>query len=200
EKDSSINEHIEQMRLSATKILLERPDTVIAGSVSCFLAIGKPSDYHAMVVPLRQGDIMHRHETLARLVAMQYERNDADFVRGGLRVRGEVIDVFPAEHADYALRITLFDDEIENLELFDPLTGQVQQIIPRFTVFPGSHFVTPRDTVLKAIETIKDELRERLDELYAVGQHVEAQRLEQRTRFDLEMLNELGFCKGIENY
>lgn len=200
EKDSSINEHIEQMRLSATKSLLERPDTIIVGSVSCIYGIGNPSDYHAMVLTLREGDRIDRQEILARLVAMQYERDDADLVRGGFRVRGEVIDVFPAEHADYALRITMFDDEIESLELFDPLTGQVQQKIPRFTVFPGSHFVTPRETVLKAIETIKEELRERLDELYQSGRHVEAQRLEQRTRFDLEMLNELGFCKGIENY
>jgi len=200
EKDSSINEHIEQMRLSATKSLLERPDTVIVGSVSCIYGIGNPGDYHAMVLTLRVGDIIDRQEILARLVAMQYERNDADFSRGIFRVRGEVIDVFPAEHADYALRITLFDDEVESLELFDPLTGQVQQAIPRFTVFPGSHFVTPRETVLKALETIKVELRERLDILQAEGRLVEAQRLEQRTRFDLEMLNELGFCKGIENY
>lgn len=200
EKDSSINDHIEQMRLSATKSLLERPDTVIVGSVSCIYGIGNPGDYHAMVLTLREGDIIDRQEILARLVAMQYERDDADFVRGGFRVRGEVIDVFPAEHADYALRITMFDDEIESLELFDPLTGQVQQKIPRFTVFPGSHFVTPRETVLKAIETIKVELAERLDYLNAQGQHAEAQRLEQRTRFDVEMLNELGFCKGIENY
>ncbi|MFA5520179.1 MAG: excinuclease ABC subunit UvrB [Castellaniella sp.] len=200
EKDSSINEHIEQMRLSATKSLLERRDTIIVASVSCIYGIGNPGDYHAMVLTLRKGDIIGRQEVLARLVAMQYERNDTDFTRGTFRARGEVIDVFPAEHAELALRITLFDDEIESLQTFDPLTGGVRQDLLRFTVFPGSHYVTPRDTVLRAIETIKEELRERSAELVADGRLVEAQRLEQRTRFDLEMLQELGFCKGIENY
>jgi len=200
EKDSSINEHIEQMRLSATKSLLERRDTVIVGTVSCIYGIGNPGDYHAMVLILRVGDRIARREILARLVAMQYTRNDADFTRGTFRVRGETIDVFPAESAELALRLTLFDDEIESLELFDPLTGRVRQKVPRFTVYPGSHYVTPRDTVLRAIETIKEELRGRLDEFLAAGKLVEAQRLEQRTRFDLEMLQELGFCKGIENY
>lgn len=200
EKDSSINEHIEQMRLSATKSLLERRDTVIVGTVSCIYGIGNPGDYHAMVLILRTGDRISRREVLARLVAMQYTRNDADFTRGVFRVRGETIDIFPAESPELALRLTLFDDEIESLELFDPLTGRVRQKLPRFTVYPGSHYVTPRETVLRAIETIKEELRERLAQLTADGKLVEAQRLEQRTRFDLEMLQELGFCKGIENY
>ena len=200
EKDSSINEHIEQMRLSATKSLLERPDTIIVGSVSCIYGIGNPADYHAMVLTLRVGDEIGRQELLARLVAMQYERNDTDFERGMFRARGETIDIFPAENAELAIRVTLFDDEIEELALFDPLTGKVQQELPRFTVYPGSHFVTPRDTVLRAIESIKIELKERLAYLTSQGMLVEAQRLEQRTRFDLEMMYELGFCKGIENY
>ena len=200
EKDSSINEHIEQMRLSATKSLLERRDTIIVGTVSCIYGIGNPGDYHAMVLILRAGDQISRREILARLVAMQYTRNDADFTRGTFRVRGETIDIFPAESPELALRLTLFDDEVETLELFDPLTGRVRQKVPRFTVYPGSHYVTPRDTVLRAIETIKEELRDRLKFLTNEGKLVEAQRLEQRTRFDLEMLQELGFCKGIENY
>ncbi|MDY0272808.1 MAG: excinuclease ABC subunit UvrB [Advenella sp.] len=200
EKDSSINEHIEQMRLSATKSLLERRDTIIVGTVSCIYGIGNPADYHAMVLILRAGDRIPRQELLGRLVAMQYERNDVDFDRGTFRVRGEVIDIFPAESAELAVRLTLFDDEIETLELFDPLTGKVRQKVPRFTVYPSSHYVTPRDTVLRAIETIKSELRDRAQ--YFIDNHhlVEAQRIEQRTRFDIEMLQELGFCKGIENY
>lgn len=200
EKDSSINEHIEQMRLSATKSLLERRDTIIVASVSCIYGIGDPGDYHSMVLTLRAGDKMDQRELLARLVAMQYTRNDAEFIRGHFRVRGETIDVFPAEHAELAIRITLSDDEIESLDLFDPLTGRIRQRLVRFTVYPGSHYVTPRSTVLQALETIKDELRERLALFVAEGKLVEAQRLEQRTRFDLEMLQELGFCKGIENY
>lgn len=200
EKDSSINEHIEQMRLSATKSLIERPDTIIVGSVSCIYGIGNPTDYHAMVLTLRQGDEIGRQELLARLVAMQYERNDTEFERGMFRARGETIDIFPAEHAELALRVTLFDDEIESLALFDPLTGKVQQEVVRFTVYPGSHFVTPRETVLRAIDTIKAELKERLAYFAEQGMLVEAQRLEQRTRFDLEMMYEMGFCKGIENY
>ena len=200
EKDSSINEHIEQMRLSATKSLLERRDTIIVGTVSCIYGIGNPGDYHAMVLILRAGDQISRREILARLVAMQYTRNDAEFTRGVFRVRGETIDIFPAESAELALRLTLFDDEIESLELFDPLTGRIRQKLPRFTVYPGSHYVTPRDTVMRAIETIKEELRERVKRFVDDGHLVEAQRLEQRTRFDLEMLQELGFCKGIENY
>src|SRR5690554_6744095 len=153
EKDSSINEHIEQMRLSATKSLLERRDTVIVGTVSCIYGIGNPSDYHAMVLVLRAGDRISRREVLARLVAMQYSRNDAEFTRGVFRARGEVIDVYPAESAELAVRITMFDDEIESLALFDPLTGKVRQSVPRFTVYPGSHYVTPRETVLRAIKT-----------------------------------------------
>ena len=200
EKDSSINEHIEQMRLSATKSLLERRDTIIVASVSSIYGIGNPGDYHAMVLTLRVGDTVPRQELLARLVAMQYERNDADFARGIFRARGEVIDVFPAENAEQALRITMFDDEIESLALFDPLTGKIQQDVRRYTVYPGSHFVTPRETILRAMETIKEELRERVSQFVNAGELVEAQRLEQRTRFDLEMMNELGFCKGIENY
>ena len=200
EKDSSINEHIEQMRLSATKSLLERRDVVIVATVSCIYGIGNPHDYHAMVLTLRVRDRYSQRDVLQRLVAMQYRRSEADFTRGTFRVRGETIDVFPAEHAELAVRITLFDDEIESLQLFDPLTGKVRQKIPRFTVYPSSHYVTPRATVMRAIETIKDELAERLKFFHEQGKLVEAQRLEQRTRFDLEMLQELGFCKGIENY
>jgi excinuclease ABC subunit B len=200
EKDSSINEHIEQMRLSATKALLERRDTVIVATVSCIYGIGDPVDYHSMILHLRQGEKMGQREVLGRLATMQYERNDYDFQRGTFRVRGDVIDVFPAENAETALRIELFDDEVEALTVFDPLTGRLQSKVPRYTVFPSSHYVTPRETTLKAIEKIKAELRERLEFYYANNKLVEAQRLEQRTRFDLEMLNELGFCKGIENY
>ncbi|RKP57554.1 excinuclease ABC subunit UvrB [Pararobbsia silviterrae] len=200
EKDSSINEHIEQMRLSATKSLLERRDTVIVATVSAIYGIGNPSEYHQMVLTLRQGDRMGQRDMIARLIAMQYTRNETDFQRGTFRVRGDTIDIFPAEHAEMAVRVELFDDEIETLQLFDPLTGRVRGKIPRFTVYPSSHYVTPRDTVMRAIETIKEELRERLEFFYRDGKLVEAQRLEQRTRFDLEMLQELGFCKGIENY
>jgi len=200
EKDSSVNEHIEQMRLSATKSLLERRDTVIVGTVSCIYGIGNPSDYHAMVMVLRVGDEIGQRDVIQRLVAMQYTRNDVDFSRGTFRVRGETIDVFPAEHAELAVRISLFDDEIETLELFDPLTGKVRQKIPRFTVYPGSHYVTPRQTVMRAIEDIKEELRQQSRFFVDQGKLIEAQRIEQRTRFDLEMLQELGFCKGIENY
>jgi len=200
EKDSSINEHIEQMRLSATKSLLERRDTIIVATVSAIYGIGNPNDYHAMVMTLRAQDKLSQREVIARLTAMQYRRNETEFTRGTFRVRGDTIDIFPAEHAELAVRIEMFDDEIESLQLFDPLTGRVRQKIPRFTVYPSSHYVTPRQTVLRAIDGIKLELKERLEQLVAVGKLVEAQRLEQRTRFDLEMLNELGFCKGIENY
>ena len=200
EKDSSINEHIEQMRLSATKSLLERRDVIIVATVSAIYGIGNPGDYHSMVMTLRLGDKMSQRDILVRLIAMQYERNELDFKRGVFRVRGDTIDIFPAEHNELAIRVELFDDVIESLQFFDPLTGRIRQKIPRFTVYPSSHYVTPRETVLKAIETIKTELRERLDEFVKDGKLVEAQRLEQRTRFDLEMLNELGFCKGIENY
>ncbi|KLU20239.1 excinuclease ABC subunit B [Caballeronia mineralivorans PML1(12)] len=200
EKDSSINEHIEQMRLSATKSLLERRDVVIVATVSAIYGIGNPSEYHKMILTLRTGDKMGQRDIIARLIAMQYNRNEADFSRGSFRVRGDTIDIFPAEHAEMAVRVELFDDEIESMQLFDPLTGRVRNKIPRFTVYPSSHYVTPRDTVMRAIETIKLELRERLEFFHKDGKLVEAQRLEQRTRFDLEMLQELGFCKGIENY
>jgi len=200
EKDSSINEHIEQMRLSATKSLLERRDTVIVATVSCIYGIGNPTDYHQMILVLRVRDRVSQREILQRLVAMQYERSEADFARGTFRVRGDTIDVFPAEHAELAVRVELFDDEVESIQLFDPLTGRVRQKIPRFTVYPSSHYVTPRATVMRAIESIKEELSGRLKFFYDAGKLVEAQRLEQRTRFDLEMLQELGFCKGIENY
>ena len=200
EKDSSINEHIEQMRLSATKSLMERRDVVIVATVSAIYGIGNPSEYHQMILTLRTGDKIGQRDVIARLIAMQYNRNEADFQRGAFRVRGDTIDVFPAEHAEMALRIELFDDEVESLQLFDPLTGRVRQKIPRFTVYPSSHYVTPRETVMRAVETIKAELRERLELFHSEGKLVEAQRLEQRTRFDLEMLQELGFCKGIENY
>ncbi|MFN9279688.1 MAG: excinuclease ABC subunit UvrB [Betaproteobacteria bacterium] len=200
EKDSSINEHIEQMRLSATKSLLERRDVVIVASVSAIYGIGSPSDYHQMVMTLRVGDRVGQRDVIAHLIRMQYTRNETEFSRGTFRVRGDTIDVFPAEHSELAIRIELFDDEVETLQLFDPLTGRIRQKIPRFTVYPGSHYVTPRDRVVAAIETIKLELRERLDEFVKAGKLVEAQRLEQRTRFDLEMLQEVGHCKGIENY
>ncbi len=200
EKDSSINEHIEQMRLSATKSLLERRDVVIVASVSAIYGIGNPSDYHKMVMTLRVHDKLGQRDVIAQLIRMQYTRNEVDFSRGTFRVRGDTIDVFPAEHSELAIRIELFDDEVESLQLFDPLTGRIRQKIPRFTVYPSSHYVTPRERVVAAIETIKAELRERLDELVKLGKLVEAQRLEQRTRFDLEMLQEVGHCKGIENY
>jgi len=200
EKDSAINEHIEQMRLSATKSLLERRDTIIVATVSCIYGIGNPSDYHAMVMSLRQGDQLTQRELIAHLVRMQYQRNDTEFTRGVFRVRGDTIDIFPAEHAELALRVELFDDQVESLQLFDPLTGRVKQKVIRFVIYPSSHYVTPREVVLRAIETIKQELVERSKQFVSEGKLVEAQRLEQRTRFDLEMLAELGFCKGIENY
>ena len=200
EKDSAINEHIEQMRLSCTKSLMERRDVVIVATVSAIYGIGEPESYHRMVMTLRTGDKLGQRDVIAQLIRMQYQRNEADFSRGKFRVRGDTIDVFPAEHSELAIRIELFDDEIESLQLFDPLTGRVKQKIPRFTVYPSSHYVTPRDKVLAAVETIKLELAERLQQLVSDGKLVEAQRLEQRTRFDLEMLSEVGHCKGIENY
>jgi excinuclease ABC subunit B len=200
EKDSAINEHIEQMRLSCTKSLLERRDVIIVATVSAIYGIGEPESYHQMVMTLRVGDKPGQRDIIAQLVRMQYERNDMDFSRGRFRVRGDTIDVFPAEHSELAIRIELFDDEIESLQLLDPLTGRVRQKIPRFTVYPSSHYVTPRDKVLAAVETIKLELGDRLKELVGMNKLVEAQRLEQRTRFDLEMLSEVGHCKGIENY
>jgi excinuclease ABC subunit B len=200
EKDSSINEHIEQMRLSCTKSLMERRDVVIVATVSAIYGIGNPNEYHQMILTLRAKDRLSQRDLIARLIQMQYTRNEVDFSRGTFRVRGDTIDVFPAEHAELAVRIETFDDEIESLQLFDPLTGRVRQKIPRFTVYPGSHYVTPRATVLRAIETIKEELRERLAWFRQENKLIEEQRLEQRTRFDLEMMAEIGFTKGIENY
>ena len=200
EKDSSINEHIEQMRLSATKSLLERRDVVIVCTVSAIYGIGDPVDYHSMILHLRQGEKMGQRDIIRRLAEMQYERNDVEFKRGVYRVRGDVIDIFPAENAESAIRVVLFDDEIESLTLFDPLTGHNKQKLGRFTVFPSSHYVTPRSTVLQAVDKIKVELRERIEFFQKEQKLVECQRIEQRTRFDLEMLDQLGFCKGIENY
>ena len=188
------------MRLSCTKSLLERRDVIIVATVSAIYGIGEPESYHRMVMTLRSGDKLGQRDIIAQLVRMQYERNDMEFSRGRFRVRGDTIDVFPAEHSELAIRIELFDDEIETLQLLDPLTGRVVQKIPRFTVYPSSHYVTPRDKVLAAVETIKLELSDRLKALVDMGKLVEAQRLEQRTRFDLEMLSEVGHCKGIENY
>lgn len=200
EKDSSINEHIEQMRLSCTKSLMERRDVVIVATVSAIYGIGNPNEYHQMILTLRAKDKVSQRDVIARLIQMQYTRNEIDFGRGTFRVRGDTIDVFPAEHAELALRIEMFDDEIDNLQLFDPLTGRVRQKIPRFTVYPGSHYVTPRATVLRAIDTIKEELRDRLEFFRKENKLIEEQRIEQRTRFDLEMMQEIGFTKGIENY
>ncbi|QKJ65760.1 excinuclease ABC subunit UvrB [Deefgea piscis] len=200
EKDSAINEHIEQMRLSATKAMLERPDCIIVATVSAIYGIGDPSDYHAMILHLSEGEKIGQRDIIKRLTTMQYDRNEIEFARGHFRVRGDVIDIFPAESADLAVRVSMFDDEIERISLFDPLTGHVKQRMGRYTIFPSSHYVTPREKVLVAIETIKEELRDRLAFYYQEHKLVEAQRLEQRTRFDLEMLGEMGFCKGIENY
>ena len=200
EKDSAINEHIEQMRLSCTKSILERRDVVIVATVSAIYGIGQPEAYHKMIMTLRQGDKLNQRDAIIQLIRMQYKRNDMDFSRGTFRVRGDTIDVFPAEHSEMAVRIEMFDDEIESLQLFDPLTGKIRQKIPRFTVYPSSHYVTPRDQVVTAIETIKIELAERISHFLKEGKLVEAQRIEQRTRFDLEMLTEVGHCKGIENY
>jgi excinuclease ABC subunit B len=200
EKDSAINEHIEQMRLSCTKSILERRDVVIVASVSAIYGIGEPESYHRMIMTLREGDKLSQRDVIERLVRMQYDRNEVEFSRGTFRVRGDTVDVFPAEHSELALRIELFDDEVETLQLFDPLTGRIKSRIPRFTVYPASHYVTPRDRVVAAIETIKEELRERAKQLLDMGKLVEHQRIEQRTKFDLEMLTEVGHCKGIENY
>ncbi len=200
EKDSAINEHIEQMRLSCTKSLMERRDVVIVATVSAIYGIGNPNEYHQMILTLRAKDRVSQRDIIARLIQMQYTRNEMDFDRGTFRVRGDTIDIFPAEHAELAVRVDLFDDEIDSIQLFDPLTGRVRQKIPRFTVYPGSHYVTPRSTVLRAIESIKEELRDRLEFFRKENKLVEEQRLEQRTRFDLEMMAEIGFTKGIENY
>jgi excinuclease ABC subunit B len=200
EKDSAINEHIEQMRLSATKALLERNDTIIVATVSCIYGIGDPVDYHGMILHLREQEKISQRQAIQRLIEMQYERNDFEFARGTFRVRGDVLDIFPAESSETAVRVSLFDDEVESMTLFDPLTGHTLRKVSRYTVYPSSHYVTPRSTTLRAIETIKAELRERIDYFHQHNKLVELQRIEQRTRFDLEMLNELGFCKGIENY
>ncbi|WP_296945033.1 excinuclease ABC subunit UvrB [uncultured Massilia sp.] len=200
EKDSSINEHIEQMRLSCTKSLMERRDVVIVATVSAIYGIGNPNEYHKMILTLRHKDKVAQRDIIARLIQMQYTRNEMDFSRGSFRVRGDTIDIFPAEHAELAIRVEMFDDEIDSLQLFDPLTGKVRQKIPRFTVYPGSHYVTPRSTVLRAVDSIKAELSDRLEQFRQQGKLLEEQRLEQRTRFDLEMLAEVGFTKGIENY
>ena len=200
EKDSSINEHIEQMRLSATKSLLERRDCIVVATVSCIYGIGDKDDYHAMILHLREKEKIGQRAIIKRLAEMQYERNEVDFRRGVFRVRGDVIDIFPSEHAEFAIRVSLFDDEVDRLELFDPLTGRMDRRLSRFTIYPSSHYVTPRATILRAIEAIKLELRDRLGDFESGQKLVEAQRLEQRTRFDLEMLDQLGFCKGIENY
>lgn len=200
EKDSSINEHIEQMRLSATKALLEREDSIIVATVSAIYGIGDPGEYHGMVLHIHMGMKVTQREIVSKLVAMQYDRNDFDFSRGAFRVRGDVIDVFPSENNETAVRISLFDDEIEAITLFDPLTGQILSKIHNFRIFPSSHYVTAREATIRAMETIKQELLERVDFFIKNSKLVEAQRIEQRTRFDLEMLNEIGFCKGIENY
>lgn len=200
EKDASINDHIEQMRLSATKALMERPDAIIVATVSCIYGLGDPESYLKMVLHLDRGDRMDQRALLQRLTELQYSRNDLDFSRATFRVRGDVVDIFPAESELEAIRVELFDDEVESITAFDPLTGAVLHKLPRFTFYPKSHYVTPRETILAAVEQIKQELRERLEELRADNKLVEAQRLEQRTRFDLEMLVELGYCNGIENY
>jgi excinuclease ABC subunit B len=200
EKDSSINEHIEQMRLSATKSLLERPDCVIVATVSAIYGIGDPEDYHKMILHLREGENIDQRSIIKRLSEMQYDRSELDFKRGTFRVRGDVIDIFPAENSEHALRVTSFDDEIETITSFDPLTGHMLQRLGRFTVYPSSHYVTPRQTTLDAIEAIKIELSQRMTFFADAHKLVELQRIEQRTRFDLEMMAEIGFCKGIENY
>jgi excinuclease ABC subunit B len=200
EKDASINEHIEQMRLSATKALLERPDAIIVATVSAIYGLGDPQAYLSMVLHLSRGDRIDQRQLLRRLADMQYKRNDTELTQGTYRVRGDVIDIFPAESEREALRVELFDDEVDTLTLFDPLTGEIRRKVPRYTVFPSSHYVTPRERLLSAVEEIREELRVRLLELKEAGKLVEAQRLEQRTRFDIEMMREVGYCNGIENY
>ncbi|HEV7802473.1 MAG TPA: DEAD/DEAH box helicase family protein, partial [Burkholderiales bacterium] len=195
EKDSSINDHIEQMRLSATKALLERRDTILIASVSCIYGIGDPTEYHGMILHLRENEKISQRDAIQRLCEMQYQRNDFEFKRGVFRVRGDVIDIFPAESSETAVRVTLFDDELESIHIFDPLTGQVLQRVGRYTVYPSSHYVTPRSTTMRAVEAIKAELRERIEWFQTHNKLIECQRIEQRTRFDLEMLNEMGFCK-----
>lgn len=200
EKDSSINEHIEQMRLAASKSVLERRDVIIVATVSAIYGIGKPESYTEMRLILKRGQRIDQRDLIAHLVRIQYQRNDMDFIRGTFRVRGDTIDVFPAEHSELALRIQLFDDEIEEMYFFDPLTGKVRHKVDRFSIYPTSNYVTPRHDILRAIDTIKEELKEREATFLSEGKLLEAQRIKERTQFDLEMLNELGFCKGIENY
>ena len=200
EKDSSINAHIEQMRLSATKALLQRKDSIIVASVSAIYGLGDPESYFQMVLHLDRGDRLDQRDILQRLTELQYTRNDMVFQRGTYRVRGDIIDVFPAESEKDAVRISLFDDEIEDLSIFDPLTGEILNKLPRYTIFPKTHYVTPRQRMMSVIDDIKEELQDRLKYLTDNNQLVEAQRLEQRTRFDLEMIQELGYCSGIENY
>ena len=200
EKDASINEHIEQMRLSATKALLERPDTIIVATVSCIYGLGDPRSYLSMVLHLVRGDLLDQRTILRRLAELQYTRNDVELHRATYRVRGELIDIYPAESDGEAVRLELFDGEVESISLFDPLTGEVLRKVPRYTIYPKSHYVTPRETLLAAVEQIKEELKQRLEQLREANKLVEAQRLEQRTRFDIEMILELGYCSGIENY
>ncbi|MGB1989588.1 MAG: excinuclease ABC subunit UvrB [Cycloclasticus pugetii] len=200
DKDASLNEHIQQMRLSATKALMERKDAVIVASVSCIYGLGDPELYFSMILHLSRGERVSQREIIRQLTDMQYKRNDVELLRATYRVRGDVIDIFPAESNQDALRVELFDDEIERLSLFDPLTGEIIQRIPRYTIFPISHYVTPRETILEAIEKIKSELAIRLEQLRSLNKLVEAQRLEERTKFDLEMMREIGYCSGIENY
>jgi excinuclease ABC subunit B len=200
DKDAAINEHIEQMRLSATKALLERKDTIVVATVSAIYGLGEPESYFQMVLHLVRGDVIKQRDIVRRLAQMQYTRNDVELRRATYRVRGEVIDVFPAESEQEALRIELFDDEIERLSLFDPLTGEILQRLARYTIYPKSHYVTPREQLLRAVELIKEELKQRLDVLRTQHKLVEAQRLEQRTLFDIEMILEVGYCSGIENY
>ena len=200
EKDASVNEHIEQMRLSATKALLERPDAIIVATVSAIYGLGDPVAYLSMVLHISRGDRLDQRKLLRRLADMQYTRNEMDLQQGTYRVRGDVIDIFPAESEREAVRVELFDDEVENLSLFDPLTGEVVRRMPRLTIYPSTHYVTPKERIHKAVEEIRGELRQRLLELHAAGKLVEAQRLQQRTTFDLEMMNEVGYCAGIENY
>ena len=200
EKDASVNEHVEQMRMSATKALLERPDTIIVATVSSIYGLGDPRQYLSMVLHLVRGDVVDQRAILRRLAELQYKRNDIELHRGTYRVRGELIDIYPAESDDEAVRVEMFDDEIESISIFDPLTGEVLNKVPRYTVYPKTHYVTPRETILEAIDSIKAELKERLAQLYDANKLLEAQRLEQRTQFDIEMMVELGYCSGIENY
>ncbi len=200
EKDSSINEHIEQMRLSATKAILERSDCVIVATVSAIYGIGDPSEYHSMILHLHEGDKLSQRDAIKRLTEIQYQRAELEFKRGTFRVRGDVLDIFPAEHAESAVRVSLFDDQVESVQLFDPLTGHIKQRISRFTVFPSSHYVTGRQKTLNAVEAIKVEFAQQKEWFVSQMKLIEAQRIEQRTRFDLEMMVEIGFCKGIENY